>query len=56
MKNPRPLRFVFHLLQVFEPDQYVHDSWQLDEDDKLKSVEALRQKGNELFVQVSSEI
>lgn len=50
MKNPRPLRFVIHLMQVFEPDQYEHDSWQLDEGDKLKSVESLRQKGNDHFV------
>uniref|UniRef100_A0A1I7TUX9 TPR_REGION domain-containing protein n=1 Tax=Caenorhabditis tropicalis TaxID=1561998 RepID=A0A1I7TUX9_9PELO len=50
MKNPRPLRFVFHLLQVLEPNEYEHDSWQLGEEDKLKSVEALRQKGNDLFI------
>uniref|UniRef100_A0A8R1I8Q0 AIP/AIPL N-terminal FKBP-type PPIase domain-containing protein n=1 Tax=Caenorhabditis japonica TaxID=281687 RepID=A0A8R1I8Q0_CAEJA len=50
MKNPRPLRFVFHLLSVFEPHQYEHDSWQLDEQGKLDSVEVLRQKGNDHFV------
>ncbi|CAL2032467.1 unnamed protein product [Caenorhabditis brenneri] len=50
MKNPRPLRFVFHLLKVFEPNEYEHESWQLGEEDKLKSVEELRQKGNDLFV------
>ncbi|CAI2343693.1 unnamed protein product [Caenorhabditis sp. 36 PRJEB53466] len=50
MKNPRPLRFVFHLLQVLEPDQYEHDSWQLDEKGKLESVEVLRQRGNTHFV------
>ncbi|EGT35962.1 hypothetical protein CAEBREN_20075 [Caenorhabditis brenneri] len=55
MKNPRPLRFVFHLLKVFEPNEYEHESWQLGEEDKLKSVEELRQKGNDLFVKKESE-
>ncbi|CAI5441761.1 unnamed protein product [Caenorhabditis angaria] len=50
LKNPRPLRFIFHLLEVFEPDQYEAESWQLNEKDKLESVEVLRVKGNQHFV------
>ncbi|CAB3405678.1 unnamed protein product [Caenorhabditis bovis] len=50
LKNPRPLRFIIHLLKVFAPDEYVPDSWQLNEKDKLASVESIRLKGNQLYI------
>ncbi|MFH4979141.1 hypothetical protein AB6A40_005850 [Gnathostoma spinigerum] len=49
MKKPRSLRFIFHLLQVLQPEDYEADSWQLDPEQKLASVAPLREAGNDLF-------
>ncbi|VDP21666.1 unnamed protein product [Onchocerca flexuosa] len=37
IKNPQPLRFIFHLLVVLQPEDYEPDSWQLEPDEKLAS-------------------
>lgn len=52
VQNPRPLRFVFHLLEVLQPSEYEADSWQLGNEERLQSVETLRLDGNELFRKV----
>ncbi|CAD6195312.1 unnamed protein product [Caenorhabditis auriculariae] len=49
MKNPRPLRFVFHLLNVLDPEEYEAEPWQLSNEDKLLAVEERRLQGNSLF-------
>ncbi|KAK6733159.1 hypothetical protein RB195_017117 [Necator americanus] len=51
MQNPRPLRFIFHLLSVTQPEEYEAEGWQLDTEEKLQSVETLRLQGNQLFSQ-----
>ena len=52
MKSPTPLRFIFHLLSVTQPEDYTPDGWQLTNEEKLVSIETLREEGNELFKQV----
>ncbi|VIO94577.1 peptidyl-prolyl cis-trans isomerase, FKBP-type family protein [Brugia malayi] len=47
IKNPQPLRFIFHLLVVLQPEDYEPDSWQLEPDEKLASVAKLKESGNE---------
>lgn len=51
MRSPRPLRFIFHLLSVTQPEEYEAESWQLTVEQKLESVETLRLEGNRLFSQ-----
>ncbi|VDM98752.1 unnamed protein product [Thelazia callipaeda] len=46
MKKPQPLRFIFHLLSVLQPEDYEPDSWQLEPDEKLASVGKLKESGN----------
>ncbi|GAB0100252.1 AH receptor-interacting protein [Sergentomyia squamirostris] len=48
-KNPSDLEFTFELLSVELPENYEKESWQLNEDEKIKSVAALREKGNFQF-------
>ncbi|KAI6203272.1 hypothetical protein M3Y94_00537000 [Aphelenchoides besseyi] len=54
IKNPTPLRVVFHLLDIQEPGQYRADSWQLNESEKLTRVEKLREEGNEAYRQTDN--
>ncbi|KAH7708959.1 peptidyl-prolyl cis-trans isomerase [Aphelenchoides avenae] len=49
LKNPRPLRVIMHLLKVLQPEEYNADSWQMSGEQKLDSLETLREDGNELF-------
>ncbi|CAJ0955475.1 unnamed protein product, partial [Mesorhabditis belari] len=51
MKKPTPLRFIFHLLQVQNPQEYEAEGWQLSAEDKLKSVDTLKQQGNQLVME-----
>ncbi|TMS33392.1 hypothetical protein L596_001138 [Steinernema carpocapsae] len=48
-ENLKSLRFIFHMLEVVQPENYEAESWQLNVDEKLASVETLRLQGNELF-------
>lgn len=50
-EGPRPLRFVFHLLEVWQPEQYAVDNWQLDETQRSAQIDRLRAQGNELYAQ-----
>ncbi|VDK79720.1 unnamed protein product, partial [Anisakis simplex] len=38
LKKPQSLRFIFHLLEVLQPEDYEAESWQLEPDEKLASV------------------
>uniref|UniRef100_A0A915D6X0 MADF domain-containing protein n=1 Tax=Ditylenchus dipsaci TaxID=166011 RepID=A0A915D6X0_9BILA len=49
IESPKPLRFMIHLLEVLQPNEYQADSWQLNATQKLSSLEKSRQLGNELF-------
>ncbi|KAK5981356.1 Peptidyl-prolyl cis-trans isomerase [Trichostrongylus colubriformis] len=51
MRDPRPLRFIIHLLSVIQPEEYEAESWQLGTEEKLQSVETLRVQGNQLYSQ-----
>ncbi|KIH43452.1 hypothetical protein ANCDUO_26541, partial [Ancylostoma duodenale] len=53
MRDPRPLRFIFHLLSVTQPEEYEAEGWQLTSEEKIQSVETLRLQGNELFSQTA---
>ena len=50
MKEPKELEFIIELLSVDLPDQYTKESWQMDVDEKLASVEKLRSEGNQLYL------
>src|SRR3569832_1390457 len=49
LQKPRPLLFTFHLLAALPPDKYEPDAWQLNADQKLESLNVLKQQGNERF-------
>ena len=49
MKSPEDLEFIFELLHVEQPEDYEKESWQMDADEKLSSVPALKSEGNTLF-------
>uniref|UniRef100_A0AC35FBJ9 DUF3856 domain-containing protein n=1 Tax=Panagrolaimus sp. PS1159 TaxID=55785 RepID=A0AC35FBJ9_9BILA len=49
INNPRPIRLIIHLKKLLKPEDYKVDSWQLNDESKLKQSEILRQEGNELF-------
>lgn len=46
---PRSLRFVFHLLNVLQPNEYEADSWQLSNEERYASVLQLKADGNALY-------
>ncbi|XP_023343245.1 aryl-hydrocarbon-interacting protein-like 1 [Eurytemora carolleeae] len=47
MKSPEDLEFVIELISV--EAEYEKESWQMDADEKLDSVPALKEAGNKLF-------
>ena len=49
MKSPEDLEFIFELLHVEQPEDYEKEGWQMDADEKLSSVPALKSEGNILF-------
>lgn len=48
-RNPCDMIFTIEMLEIQLPDSYEKESWQLNEDEKMKSVEEYRIKGNEKF-------
>lgn len=42
---------ISEIISIEQPDQYEKDSWQLNDDEKLKTVNRLREEGNELYRQ-----
>jgi len=49
LKNPAPLMFTFDVLKILWPNDYEHESWTLNSEQKLASVPQLREEGNDLF-------
>lgn len=49
IKCPQDLEFTIELVKVILPDEYEKESWQMTEDEKLKSIPDIREKGNTLF-------
>lgn len=48
-RNPCDLIFRLENLSIDLPEEYERESWQMNEDEKLKSVENYRSRGNEMF-------
>ncbi|XP_033213716.1 aryl-hydrocarbon-interacting protein-like 1 [Belonocnema kinseyi] len=55
IKNPQDLEFTIELTSVVPPNEYEKESWQLTEEEKLKSIPGLRAKGNVLFKEKNYE-
>jgi len=49
VKNPQQLEFTFELLDVKRPGEFEPDSFLMDNNSKLKSIPALKEKGNEFL-------
>nr|CAG4651991.1 EOG090X09NR [Triops cancriformis] len=49
LKNPEDLEFNFELLSFVPPDSYEKEAWQMDDTEKLESLDALKEKGNRFF-------
>ncbi|XP_026463970.1 AH receptor-interacting protein [Ctenocephalides felis] len=49
LHHPTDLQFTIELIKVENPDDYERDTWQLSEDEKIKSVAVLKEKGNSLY-------
>ena len=50
-RQARPLEFILELIETSLPDSYAKESWQMNPEEKLKSVTKLRAEGNQLYVQ-----
>ncbi|XP_015180137.1 PREDICTED: aryl-hydrocarbon-interacting protein-like 1 [Polistes dominula] len=46
IKYPQDLEFTIELTQIILPNEYEKETWQMTEDEKLKSVPELKEKGN----------
>ncbi|XP_043253736.1 AH receptor-interacting protein [Colletes gigas] len=55
IKCPQDLEFTIELVQVILPEEYDKESWQMTEDEKLKSIPDIREKGNALFKEKNYE-
>ena len=51
LKKPEPLDFIFELIKVEQPGDYKKDTWALSEEEQVKIIPVLKEKGNELFKQ-----
>ncbi|XP_046837995.1 AH receptor-interacting protein isoform X6 [Vespa crabro] len=49
IKYPQDLEFTIELIQIILPNEYEKETWQMTEDEKLKSVPDLKEKGNIFF-------
>jgi AH receptor-interacting protein len=49
LKNPQPLDFIFEIVKVDQPGEYVKDLWSLSEEERIKMIPLLKEQGNELF-------
>lgn len=49
IKEPRDLEFIIELLKVENSGEYEEESWQMTEEQKLKSIPHLREEGNNLY-------
>lgn len=49
IQEPCDLEFIIELLKVEAPEEYKKESWLMNEDEKLKAIPELREKGNTLY-------
>ncbi|XP_043787813.1 AH receptor-interacting protein isoform X2 [Apis laboriosa] len=49
IKYPQDLEFTIELIKIILPDEYEKEVWQMTEDEKLKSIPDIKEKGNILF-------
>nr|CAD7428299.1 unnamed protein product [Timema monikensis] len=49
IKDPCDLEFTIELMKVEAPEDYEKESWQMNEEEKLGAVPALREEGNRLY-------
>lgn len=49
LKHPCDLEFTIELISIELPTDYQKESWQMDDDEKLKRVQELKEQGNELY-------
>ncbi|KAL0272237.1 UNVERIFIED_CONTAM: hypothetical protein PYX00_005294 [Menopon gallinae] len=49
IKNPCDLEFIIELIKVEAPDEYEKETWQMEEDEKLKRIPELKSEGNQLY-------
>ncbi|XP_060811489.1 aryl-hydrocarbon-interacting protein-like 1 [Bombus pascuorum] len=49
IKCPQDLEFTIELVKVILPDEYEKETWQMTEDEKLKSIPDIKEKGNALY-------
>nr|CAD7454279.1 unnamed protein product [Timema tahoe] len=49
IKDPCDLEFTIELVKVEAPEDYEKESWQMNEEEKLGAVPALREEGNRLY-------
>ncbi|XP_044269500.1 AH receptor-interacting protein [Tribolium madens] len=49
LKDPSDLEFTIELVKVEQPEDYEKESWQMDEEEKLKKVPELKEQGNAEF-------
>ncbi|XP_014478695.1 PREDICTED: AH receptor-interacting protein isoform X2 [Dinoponera quadriceps] len=49
IKYPQDLEFTIELIKVVLPNEYEKESWQMTEDEKLKNIPHLKEKGNVFF-------
>lgn len=55
IKDPQDLEFTIDLTDVILPEDYEKESWQMTEDEKLKSIPDIKEKGNALFKEKNYE-
>ncbi|XP_076381316.1 AH receptor-interacting protein-like [Megalopta genalis] len=55
IKCPQDLEFTIELTNVILPEEYEKESWQMTEDEKLKSIPEIKEKGNILFKEKNYE-
>lgn len=48
-KNPCDLIFTIEILSIEFPEEYEKESWQLNDEEKIESIDDFRLKGNEFF-------
>ncbi|KAJ8925097.1 hypothetical protein NQ315_001278 [Exocentrus adspersus] len=46
LKHPTDLEFTMEVLKVEQPDSYEKESWQLEEEEKIKMIPQLKEQGN----------
>ncbi|KAL4223132.1 Aryl-hydrocarbon-interacting protein-like 1 [Mactra antiquata] len=51
VKNPQPLVFTIEVLKIERPGSYEKEAWTLTDEEKIKHIPNLKERGNELYKQ-----